>query len=154
MSLACEDGNSKLFGVVTVADVDAEKPFDNSLIEIWKLKFGQDFGADVWLRFWSWCLVEILKMKFDQDLCLNLWYELNSRVRCTLGNVSIFLYIFLEYVCSRSRFIPPADCYCLHTTARPLQPTERRGATLSANKMGIIIILTLTNGEFSDGDPF
>ena len=64
------------------------------------------------------------------------------------------MYIFLEYVCSRSRFIPPADCYCLHTTARPLQPTERRGATLSANKMGIIIIVTMINGEFSDGDPF
>ena len=41
----------------------------------------------------------------------------------------------------RSRFIPPADCYCLHTTARLLQPTERRGGTLSANKMGIIIIV-------------
>ena len=114
------------------------------LVEILKLgldkilnfKFSRD--ADVWLRFWSWCLVEILKMKFDQDLCLNLWYELNSRVRCTLGNVSIFLYIFLEYVCSRSRFIPPADCYCLHTTARLLRPTERRGGTLSANKMIIV----------------
>ena len=44
-TLACEDGNSKLFGVVTVADVDAEKRVDEILIEIWKLKFGQDFGA-------------------------------------------------------------------------------------------------------------
>ena len=51
MTLACEDGNSKLFGVVTVADVDAEKRVDEILIEIWKLKFGQNFGADVWLRF-------------------------------------------------------------------------------------------------------
>ena len=50
-TLACEDGNSKLFGVVTVADDDAEKRVDESLIKIWKLKFGQDFGADVWLRF-------------------------------------------------------------------------------------------------------
>ena len=31
--------------------------------------------ADVWLRFWSWCLVEIMKVK-DQDLCKNLWYDL------------------------------------------------------------------------------
>ena len=46
MSLACEDANSKLADV-TVADVDAEKRVDKSLIEIWKLKFGQDFGAYV-----------------------------------------------------------------------------------------------------------
>ena len=39
------------------------------LVKILKLKiYGE---ADVWLRFWSWCLVEILKM-FDQDLCKNL----------------------------------------------------------------------------------
>ena len=42
--------NQKFTGctsVVTVADVDAEKRVDKSLIEIWKLKFGQDFGAYV-----------------------------------------------------------------------------------------------------------
>ena len=54
-------------------------------VKILKLKFYGE--ADVWLRFWNWCLVEILKMKFDQDLCLNLWYELNPRVRCAFGNV-------------------------------------------------------------------
>jgi len=53
--------------------------------KILKLKFYGE--ADVWFRFWSWCLVEILKMKFDQDLYLNLWYELNPRVRCAFGNV-------------------------------------------------------------------
>ena len=31
------------------------------LVKILKLKFYGE--ADVWLRFWSWCLVEILKMK-------------------------------------------------------------------------------------------
>ena len=36
----CEDTNSKLFEVVTVADVDDEKRVDNSLLQIWKLKFG------------------------------------------------------------------------------------------------------------------
>ena len=40
-------------------------------------------------------------MKFDQDLCLNFWYELNPRVRCAFGNVSLialsfFLYIWLR----------------------------------------------------------
>ena len=37
MTLACEDGNSKLVEVVTV---DAEKRVDNSLVPIWKLKSG------------------------------------------------------------------------------------------------------------------
>ena len=40
MTLACEDANSKLVKVVTVADVDAKKRADDSLVQIWKLKFG------------------------------------------------------------------------------------------------------------------
>ena len=39
MTLACDDDNSKLVKVVTVADVDAEKRVDDSLVHIWKLKF-------------------------------------------------------------------------------------------------------------------
>ena len=38
--MACEDGNSKLVEVVTVVDVDDEKLVDNSLVQIWKVKFG------------------------------------------------------------------------------------------------------------------
>ena len=34
---ACEDVNSKLVGVVSVDD---EKCFDDSIMQIWKLKFG------------------------------------------------------------------------------------------------------------------
>ena len=41
MTLACEDGNPKLVEVVTVADVDAEKRVDDSLVQIWKLRCGQ-----------------------------------------------------------------------------------------------------------------
>ena len=41
MTMACEDANSKLVEVVTVADVDAEKSIDDSLVKIWKLRFGQ-----------------------------------------------------------------------------------------------------------------
>ena len=41
LTLACEDGNSKLVEVVTVVDVDAEKRVDDSLEQIWKLKLGQ-----------------------------------------------------------------------------------------------------------------
>ena len=40
MTLACEDVNSKLLEIVTVADVDAEKRVDDSLMQIWKLKCG------------------------------------------------------------------------------------------------------------------
>ena len=46
MTLACEDGNSKLVEVVTVTHVDDEKSADNSLV---KVKFGHYFAADAWL---------------------------------------------------------------------------------------------------------
>ena len=39
MTLACEDANSKLVEVVTVADVDDEDCDSNSLLQIWKLRF-------------------------------------------------------------------------------------------------------------------
>ena len=38
--MACEDANSKLVEVVTVADVDAEDNVGNSLLQIWDLTFG------------------------------------------------------------------------------------------------------------------
>ena len=40
MTLACEDANSELVEVVTVANVDAEKRVDDSMVyamQIWKL---------------------------------------------------------------------------------------------------------------------
>ena len=40
MTLACEDANSKLVDVVTVADVDEKARVGNSLLLIWKLRFG------------------------------------------------------------------------------------------------------------------
>ena len=40
MTLACEDANSKLVEVVTVADVDAEDNVGNSLLQILELTFG------------------------------------------------------------------------------------------------------------------
>ena len=39
-TLVCEDANSKLVEVVTVADVDDEDRVGNSLLQIWKLTFG------------------------------------------------------------------------------------------------------------------
>ena len=46
MTLACEDANSKLVKVVTVADVDVEDHVGNSLL-IWELEFVQHFVASV-----------------------------------------------------------------------------------------------------------
>ena len=40
MTLAFDDANSKLVMVVTVADVDDEDRVGNSLLQIWKLRFG------------------------------------------------------------------------------------------------------------------
>ena len=40
VTLACHDDNSKLVEVVTVAHVDDEKRVANSLVQIWKVKFG------------------------------------------------------------------------------------------------------------------
>ena len=40
MTLAFEDANSKLVEVVIVADVSDEDCVGNSLLQIWKLRFG------------------------------------------------------------------------------------------------------------------
>ena len=40
MTLACEDADSKLVEVVTVADVNAEDHVGNTLLQIWELTFG------------------------------------------------------------------------------------------------------------------
>ena len=48
VTLACEDTNLKLNEVVTFADVDAEDRVGSSLLQIWRLRFGQ---AVVWLVF-------------------------------------------------------------------------------------------------------
>ena len=40
MTLACEDANSKLLEVVTVADISEEDHVGNSLLQIRKLRFG------------------------------------------------------------------------------------------------------------------
>ena len=57
LTLACEDANSKLVEVVTVADVDSEDHVGNSLLQIWELTFSpktklfSDFEHKGWSRF-------------------------------------------------------------------------------------------------------
>ena len=47
MTLACEDANSKLVEVVTVADVDDEDLVGNSLLQIWKWRFSHKVDIDM-----------------------------------------------------------------------------------------------------------
>ena len=51
--MACEDANSNLVEVVTVADVDSEDHVGNSFfLQIWELTFGpSDFEHKGWSRF-------------------------------------------------------------------------------------------------------
>ena len=64
MTLACEDAYSKLVEVVTVADVSDKDRVGNSLLQIWKLRFGQK--AKLLFRLWAQGLVKVLKLKYRQ----------------------------------------------------------------------------------------
>ena len=78
VTLACEDANSKLVDVVTVA---YEDHVGNNLLQISKLRFGQtlstrfgqDFEVEVQARFeadqffFCWCSVEIMKLNLGLD---------------------------------------------------------------------------------------
>ena len=72
LTLACEDANSKLADIVTVADVDAEDRVGNSLLQIWELRFGHK--ASFFFQSVSTSLVSILKdlmiCRSDEDLNL------------------------------------------------------------------------------------
>ena len=63
MTLACEDAYSKL---VEVADVSDEDRVGNSLLQIWKLRFGHK-------ALTLSTLVKILKLKFRQDFEAEVW---------------------------------------------------------------------------------
>ena len=62
VTLACEDTNSKLVDIVTVADVDDEERMCNSLVEILALKIGR--------------LLKILKLKSGQYVEAEVWPRL------------------------------------------------------------------------------
>ena len=68
MTLACEDAYSKLVEVGTVADVRDENRVGNSLLQIWKLRFGHK--AKLLFRLSAQGLVRSLKLKFRQELKL------------------------------------------------------------------------------------
>ena len=61
--------NSKLVEAVT--HVDDEKRVDNSLVQIWRLKFGHK--ANFLFGLWAQGLVKILKLKFRRDFEAEVW---------------------------------------------------------------------------------
>ena len=71
MTLAFEDANSKLVEVDTVADVDDEDRIGNSLLQIWKLRFG--YKVKLLFRLRAQGLVKILKLKLRKDFEAGVW---------------------------------------------------------------------------------
>ena len=71
MTLACEDAFSKLVEVFTIADVDDENRVGNSLLQIWKLRFGHK--AKVLFRLSAQGVVRSLKLKFRRDFAAEVW---------------------------------------------------------------------------------
>ena len=67
--MACEDANSKIVDVVTVADVDDEDRVGNSLLQIWKLRFGHK--AKLLFRLWAQGSVKISKLNSGKIFKLN-----------------------------------------------------------------------------------
>ena len=65
MTLACEDANSKLVEVVTVADVSDGDRVGNSLLHTWELRLGDK--AKLLFRLSAQGFVKVLKLKFRQD---------------------------------------------------------------------------------------
>ena len=68
MTLACEDANSKLVDVVTVADDDR---VGNNLLQILKLRFGQK--TKLLFRLSAQGLASSLKLKFRRDFEAEVW---------------------------------------------------------------------------------
>ena len=61
MTLAFEDANSKLVEIVTVADVNDEDCVGNSLLQIWKRRFGHK----------AFTFVQTLSTRFGQHFELD-----------------------------------------------------------------------------------
>ena len=65
------DAYSKLVEFVTVADNEDENRVGNSLLQIWKLRFGHK--AKLFIRLSAQGLVRSLKLKFRRDFEAEVW---------------------------------------------------------------------------------
>ena len=72
-------------------DVDDEDPVGNSLLQIWKLRFGHKdkllfrFWAESLVKIWSWNSGKILKLEFGVFCC---WFLVDV-TKLNLGQVKI-----------------------------------------------------------------
>ena len=71
VTLTCEDAYSKLVEAVTVPDVDDENRVGNSFLQIWKLRFGHK--AKLLFKLSAQGLVRSSKLKFRQDFEAEVW---------------------------------------------------------------------------------
>ena len=71
VTLACEDGKSKLVEVVTVVDVNDEDRIGNNLLQIWEMRFGH---KAIFFRYRSQGLIKIVNLKFKQDFEAGVWF--------------------------------------------------------------------------------
>ena len=95
VTLAFEDDKSKLFDVVSVADVVAEERVD-SLIEILKLKHGRGLEPKFWSkcrcrRFWRWTWVKTLRLESGRGFEAGVWSKFWS-----LSLVEILSWILIK----------------------------------------------------------
>ena len=71
VTLACDDAYSILVEVVTFADVDDENCVGNSLLQIWKLRFGPK--GKLLFRISAQGLFKSLRLEFRQDFEAEIW---------------------------------------------------------------------------------
>ena len=78
VNLACEVANSKLVDVVTVAEDEGR--VGNSLLQIWKLRFGHK--AKLLFRLWAQALVNILEVEVEaRFLKFGQYFEIEVQAR-------------------------------------------------------------------------
>ena len=71
MTLACEDAYLKLVKVVTVTDISDEDRVGNSLLQIWKLRFGQK--AKLLFRLWAQGFCRDFEVEFKARFEAGVW---------------------------------------------------------------------------------
>ena len=103
VTLACEDAYSKLVEVVTVADVSDEDRVGNSLLQIWKLRFGHK--VKLLFKLWAQGLVKILNLKFRQDLKLE-FDQITRFITKFIDQYFTFLSPYLDSVLPEPPFTP------------------------------------------------
>ena len=91
VTLACEDGNSKLVEVVTVVEVDDEKRVDNSLVQIWKINFGHKVCSDFEDKVSRF--VQDLKLRFRRDF--EVVSDWGTMIACHMKAKYIYTYVGL-----------------------------------------------------------